>query len=407
MATASLSSTALFFVATNEATYAAAREGSGVSKYISQYGWVGQYFGGTYEVNQVFAGFDLSGLPANAQITAAKLTLTIAESFGTTVVEVRQHDFTNNSINAFVAGSQLANKPMLGGAVVNSGFIGSIAIDLTGLTRDGLAKFVLASTTQRTGAAPTGDTTTRVTAAKLDITYNLVTVITTTGSGSWTVPAGVTSVKVECWSGGQGGDAGSGGSGGNYVRKTGLAVTPGSVISYNVGAGGAGVGFASKNNGGATWFVNVSSYVAAAGGLMSGSAGGDVSYYGGQGGSGSFGISGGGGGSSHSAGAGGAAGTFNGSNPASVAGGASGSRAGGVQGQPGANDVEGGSGGGGYGAGATVNPGGAPGGGGGGGRDSGPTNGGNGGRGQIRLTWDISNSPPTPARRSPRSFFWF
>lgn len=68
------------------------------------------------------------------------------------------------------------------------------------------------------------------------------------GSGNFTVPAGVTVVVIEGWGGGGGGAAaeagggnraGSGGSGGGYFRKT-LMVTPGDLIAYSVGAGGTG-----------------------------------------------------------------------------------------------------------------------------------------------------------------------
>ncbi|WP_312084693.1 hypothetical protein [Brevundimonas sp.] len=413
MATASLSSTALFFVATNEATFAAAREGSGVSKYISQYGWVGQYYGGNYEVNQVFAGFDLSSLPANAQITAAKLTLTIAESFGTTVVEVRQHDFANNSINAFVAGSQLASKPMLGGTVVNNGFIGTVAIDLTGLTRDGLAKFVLASTSQRTGTAPTGDTTTRVTAAKLDITYAASPeIITTTGSGSWVVPAGVTAITVECWGGGGGGVAGNAGGGGAYARKDTITVTPGASLPYSVGVGAPGTGGAAGVTGGDTWFgntVSTSSPVLAKGGSMwfvtqpnptygrADQSIGDVRFNGGGGATSGF---NGGGSSATKSGAGRAGG----SGFSDYTGGsANGGGAGGGNVSPGASNVEGGGGGGGN---PSTGPGGAGGAPSGGGGAPGNNVGTLGGRGQIRISW-ASSTTPAPDRRAPRSFFWF
>jgi hypothetical protein len=74
----------------------------------------------------------------------------------------------------------------------------------------------------------------------------VVTTITTTGAGSYTVPAGVTSLKVEAWGPGAGGAGGLGtpnslgGGGGEYACEPAFAVTPGSVHSYVVGAGGAG-----------------------------------------------------------------------------------------------------------------------------------------------------------------------
>ncbi|SEP80285.1 beta strand repeat-containing protein [Flavobacterium urocaniciphilum] len=71
-----------------------------------------------------------------------------------------------------------------------------------------------------------------------------------TTSGSWTVPTGVTSVKVDIWGGGGGGggsnvnkDGGSGGGSGAYVTRT-VTVTPGAVIPFTIGTGGAGGGAA-------------------------------------------------------------------------------------------------------------------------------------------------------------------
>lgn len=71
------------------------------------------------------------------------------------------------------------------------------------------------------------------------------------GAGTWTCPAGVTSVIVEVWGGGGGGGgassaalnnssrAGGGGGAGSYVRAT-VAVTPGNTYNYTIGAGGLG-----------------------------------------------------------------------------------------------------------------------------------------------------------------------
>ena len=52
-------------------------------------------------------------------------------------------------------------------------------------------------------------------------------------SGYWTAPAGVTSIKAECWGGGgtgsgiNGTTGGSGGGGGEYAAEPALTVTPG------------------------------------------------------------------------------------------------------------------------------------------------------------------------------------
>ncbi|WP_211299952.1 YDG domain-containing protein, partial [Cecembia rubra] len=73
--------------------------------------------------------------------------------------------------------------------------------------------------------------------------------VTLTTSGSWTVPAGVTSITVEAWgAGGAGGAgtisgvnirAGGGGGGGAYTKST-LTVTPSSSITYTIGNGEVG-----------------------------------------------------------------------------------------------------------------------------------------------------------------------
>lgn len=138
-----------------------------------------------------------------------------------------------------------------------------------------------------------------------------------TGSGNWTIPAGVTTVIAECWGaggagGGRTGSAGSGGGGGGgaYAKKTFTGLTPGNTIAYSVAAlvtGGSGNG----GDGAATWFSsNDASGCVAAGGKGgttgnggTGGAGGatadsygDTKYKGGDGANGSGSTYGGGGG---------------------------------------------------------------------------------------------------------------
>lgn len=64
-------------------------------------------------------------------------------------------------------------------------------------------------------------------------------------SGTFTVPAGVTTIEVEVWAGGSGswasisGTTGGGGSGGGYARKVVTGLTPGATCTVTVGAGGS------------------------------------------------------------------------------------------------------------------------------------------------------------------------
>jgi len=86
----------------------------------------------------------------------------------------------------------------------------------------------------------------------------------TTGTTSWTAPAGVTSVSylVVAGGGGGGGDAnstgGGGGGGGGYRTGT-LSVTPGTAYTVTVGAGGAGGATGRGSNGSNSVFATITS----------------------------------------------------------------------------------------------------------------------------------------------------
>ena len=238
---------------------------------------------------------------------------------------------------------------------------------------------------------------------------------TTTGNGTWTCPAGVTSVTVQCWGGGGAGggcayasgtysyEVGGGGAGGSYISYT-VSVTPGNVYNFTVGAGGTGVAGTSTtagngNAGGSTYFGNTTA---------GSSAGASVLATGGAGGNGAMGlgistnkvatnataVSGSTSGNlpssgyiSNLAGGNGSAAT-GGTSPASGAGGtgANGGGAGGaaVSGFPGSTTA---------GAAGT-----APGGGGSGANNkTAAGTGGAGGKGQIELTWSVGPTVNDPA----------
>jgi hypothetical protein len=88
--------------------------------------------------------------------------------------------------------------------------------------------------------------------------------ITTPGSSTWTVPAGVTEVMVELWGAGSGGAAHNGGTSGGYARTV-QTVSPGYNISYTIG-GGSMYGTTSTTDGGNTQATLPLGYVAAYGG---------------------------------------------------------------------------------------------------------------------------------------------
>jgi len=211
---------------------------------------------------------------------------------------------------------------------------------------------------------------------------------TSTGAGTWTCPAGVTQVLVECWgpggSGAAGGSStnGAGGGGGEYCSAT-VAVTPANVYNYSIGAGGAAVtGNNVNGNPGAatTWFTGD------AGATVTAHPGGAGQARGSSGGGGAGGTGGGGAATVHrDGGAGGSAMPYSGGGGSSAGPGAAGN-AGDGYGDGGAAPTDGGKGG--AGSGATGSNGGAgtqPGGGGGG--TWAAVTSGKGGDGKIRLTY--------------------
>lgn len=223
--------------------------------------------------------------------------------------------------------------------------------------------------------------------------YSVVSTVTTKTTGSGTIgpiPAGVTTVKAECWgSGASGGGSliATGGGGGEYAAEFALAVTPGNSYAYSVGAGGAAGPLA--NNGNNSTFAGDSVTVTAHGGSGSatggtGGAGGTGStnsshFNGGTGGANAAEIGGGGGG-----GSGGTSATGNAGQHGSLtvdtggAGGTavSGGGAGGAGGSNSGNGVAGS----------------APGGAGGGASATGFGNGGAGATGQVRVTWQTAKT---------------
>lgn len=120
-------------------------------------------------------------------------------------------------------------------------------------------------------------------------------VITSPGSGNWTVPGGVSKILVSCVGGGGGGGGGGssayggggGGGSGAIVAAIEFFTVPGQVFSYTVGAGGAGGPATSASwamngeNGGTTSFHTFSA--SAGSGCGTGASGFSFAYNGGAG----------------------------------------------------------------------------------------------------------------------------
>lgn len=251
-------------------------------------------------------------------------------------------------------------------------------------------------------------------------------VFTTVGNHDWVVPEGVASISVVAVGGGggggsTGGSGGAGGGGGGLGYKNDIVVTPGSTITVNVGAGGLED---SLTHGGDSYVIDTSTVCGfggyssnsatgiTAGGIYTGTGGGN----GGRpdssgisdstGGGGAGGYSGNGGGSSINAGGqagtggAGGGGAAGGSSDAASGGGGVGLYGEGTSGTGGtytAGDASvgggGGSGGTAGGAGATTNYGGSYGGGGAGAELNSES--GDGGQGAVRILWGDGRAFPT------------
>ena len=137
---------------------------------------------------------------------------------------------------------------------------------------------------------------------------------TFTSSGTFTVPAGVTSIDVCCVGGGASGlpsnsfstrsGGGAGGGGGRVATKKGISVSPGQKYSYTVGAGGATRIYPNNRSFNAGSASSFGTLLSADGGYSDSTtystAKWGCSYYGGSGGS-AGGVGGGSGGISNGA----------------------------------------------------------------------------------------------------------
>jgi len=210
----------------------------------------------------------------------------------------------------------------------------------------------------------------------------IVETFQTVGAINWVAPAGVTSVKVECWGGGGSGAnpgtaAGGGGAGGEYAAEAVVAVTPGNTYVANVGGLSGTSSFAG----------NALTVTAHGGGTNAGSGGAiggtgstnSVHHNGGNGAATAFSGGGGGGGAAGTTAVGGL-GSPGQSSGQGGAGGLGGATGGGTGGVGGVKD------------GASGQQGFAPGGGGGGAGSGTAGVAGHGANGQVRLTYTPTGS---------------
>ena len=209
------------------------------------------------------------------------------------------------------------------------------------------------------------------------------TVVLTNPASPWTVPAGVTSIKVEVWGGGGGGGGtlftatGGGGGGGAYNSVT-WNVNSSQSYTITIGSGGG-----SGNDGNPTTVIGPAGTISANPGKA---GGGSLGGAGAAGAGGTGGLHSGGAGGSGSNGAGGGGGAGNNGDGVD---GTNTARGTGGMGSPNTSPYIGGDGADPITSNGTGKNGAAPGGGGGGGKSSGlsSSNGGTGGAGQVVITY--------------------
>jgi len=92
------------------------------------------------------------------------------------------------------------------------------------------------TTTFTISAATSSDTSTRE--FSITVAAPVVTVYTSVGSGTFSVPTGLTSLDTLVVGGGGSGGSGGGGGAGGLIYRPAFPVTPGGSVSYSVGGGG-------------------------------------------------------------------------------------------------------------------------------------------------------------------------
>ncbi len=197
----------------------------------------------------------ISGVPTQTGTFPATISATNAGGTGTATLTITvlppAPSITSGLSLAGIQGSALryqiaaTNSPTSYGA---SGLPAGLNVDTsTGLiSGTPNATGTTSATITATNVGGTGSATLTVTVAL--VISDLVSNFTTTGT--WTCPANVTAIQVECWGGGGAGgsalripDSGSieyggGGAGGGYAKLNSTTVTPGTTYFISVGAGG-------------------------------------------------------------------------------------------------------------------------------------------------------------------------
>ena len=229
-------------------------------------------FGGT---NAPTAGF-LNAIYATGEIlpdpTVTSVTATSTTSWTFNVIGIKGTGYL--SVAAVITATSVTGNFGLGNTVLVKSIVDNTQITcyVTGTTTPIAGTIIGPYLTGVTGTLPP---------SAGDATY------ITTGTYSWTAPAGVTSVSVVAVGGGGGGGStwsSGGGGGGGLGWKNNIAVTPGQSYTVVVGSGGESTANANNNTtnlGGTSYFISTATVAGYGGGRGGPNATGFTGGYGG------------------------------------------------------------------------------------------------------------------------------
>jgi hypothetical protein len=185
----------------------------------------------------------LSGTYSSLDYQSTPAWVTSAGSLGT------YYNYTRTGLSYTVAASTIDSDDTITYAITSGSLPSGLSLTASTGVISGDAASVGSSTTYTFGITATatsdvGGGTLSSTERSFTLTNAayVVTSYTSTGSGTFSVPSGITTVDVLVVAGGGGGGStnGGGGGAGGLVYAPAYPVTPGGSISYTVGAGGGG-----------------------------------------------------------------------------------------------------------------------------------------------------------------------
>lgn len=218
-----------------------------------------QWNGSTWTAYQFGAGAIATGAVGTTQLDPAVTARTLGS---TTTTTGTAPPATGNIVNdTFIDaasgqtsiwdGSNWLPQTIDAGKVIQAG-----TVQANTIAADAIDGKVINSATINSGTITASDFIMEAGVNKAILAYNATTgetelTFTNAGTYTWTVPTGVSVVKVECWGGGGGGGAGYysgntimmgglGGGGGEFASELAIPVTAGTTYTMNIGTGGEG-----------------------------------------------------------------------------------------------------------------------------------------------------------------------